>query len=125
MKLLPILAATVIAAAGFGCAMEPHHVATLSPGVRVDTTRHNIMVGESARIVAHTMDVAGGSAIKWSVSPNVGKIQMETKAGESAIFSADQPGSYVINAAVQRPDGTWVTSPDTAITVNGRVGNEK
>jgi len=126
MKLLStILAASVVSAALIGCAGEPRHMSMSEPKVVIEPARRTVMTGESSRLVAHTMDVAGSSDVKWSVSPNVGKIQVDNKSGDSALFSADQPGTYVINARVQRPDGTWVTSPDLAITVNGRVSNEK
>jgi len=125
MKILSILSASLVTAALIGCASEPRHMSMTEPSVKIVTTHQTVMVGESTRLLAHTMDVAGSSAVQWKVSPSGAKIQTDTKSGESALFSADQPGTYILNAMVQSPDGNWVTSPDITITVNGRLSSDK
>ena len=119
MKCVSFLAACVIATTLAGCQTSPRHVASLDPNIHVSPSRRVILVGESTHLIAHSRDLAGSGDIRWTVSPTVGRITVESKPGSTAMFSADQPGSYVIKAMAQRPDGTWVTSRDISITVNG------
>ena len=93
------------------------------PAIKVTTDHHNIDAGTSTRLTADLMNVAGGSDIKWSVSPNVGKIRVDGPHGTTAVFTADQQGN------VQRDggrgsggNGHWV-SDYTDITVNGLDAN--
>ena len=121
MKCLTFMAACVLASSVVGCQMPPRHVVALDPSLQVSPSRRIILVGESTHLVAHSRDLAGSSDVRWTVSPTVGRISVDSKPGAIAMFSADQPGAYVIKAMAQRPDGTWVTSRDVAITVNGPV----
>jgi len=121
MKCITLMAASVLAATIVGCQMPPRHTAALDPSLHVMPSRRVILVGESTHLVAHSRDLAGSGNVQWTVSPAVGRITVESRPGSTAMFTADQPGAYVIKATVQRPDGTWVTSRDIAITVNGPV----
>ncbi|MCL2648973.1 MAG: hypothetical protein FWD61_18565 [Phycisphaerales bacterium] len=121
MKRIALLGASVLATVLVGCQTTPRHTTSLEPNLRVDPSRRTIMVGESTHLVAHSRDLAGSGDVKWTVSPAVGRITTDSRPGSTAMFTADQPGAYVIKATVQRPDGTWVTSRDISITVNGPV----
>jgi len=121
MKCISFVAASVLVTSLVGCQMPPRHTAALDPSLHVMPSRRVILVGESTHLVARSRDLAGSGDVRWTVSPAVGRITVETKPGSTAMFTADQPGAYVIKATVQRPDGTWVTSRDVSITVNGPV----
>src|SRR5271170_2028900 len=120
MKLLSgVLASSVLALAVLGgCAMNPGNQAAAAPSLKVVTSSHNIDAGTSARVTAETANVVGNGDIKWSVTPNVGSVTSDSAHGQTAVFSANQAGTYVVKAAIDVGNGNWVS--DTAdITVNG------
>jgi hypothetical protein len=120
MKLLSgVLASSVLALAVLGgCAMNPSNQAAAAPSLKVVTSSHNIDAGTSARVTAETANVVGSGDIKWTVTPDVGHVKTDSTHGQTAVFSADQPGTYVVKAAIDVGNGNWVS--DTAdITVNG------
>ncbi len=124
MKILSgILASSVLAMVVMGgCAMNPHHDVAAAPAIKVSTDHHNIDAGTSTRLTAESVNVVGGSDIKWSVSPNVGKVRVDGQHGTTAVFSADQQGTYSVTASVDLGNGHWV-SDYTDITVNGVDAN--
>ena len=101
-----------------GCATNPHSGAAAAPDLRVRTSAHNIESGTSARVTALTSNLVGTGNIRWSVSPNVGHIQVDSAHGQTAIFSADQAGTYIVKAAADTGNGEWV-SDSVDITVHG------
>ncbi len=98
--------------------MNPHHQSAAAPAIKVMTESHNISAGTSTRVSAESINVVGGSDIKWSVSPNVARVRIDGQHGTTALFSADQQGTYTVKASVDLGDGRWV-SDSTDITVNG------
>jgi hypothetical protein len=121
MKLHASLLASAVAVTMLmlgGCATNPTSGAAAEPGLKVSTSAHNIESGTSARVTAHTMNLVGSGNVRWSVSPNVGHVQVDTTHGQSAIFSADQAGTYIVKAAVDAGNGQWV-SDSVDITVHG------
>ena len=120
MKLLSgLLASSVLAITVLGgCATNPHTGAAAAPDLRVRTSSHNIESGTSARVTALTTNLVGTGNIRWSVSPNVGRIDVDSAHGQTAIFHADQAGTYIVKAAADTGNGQWVY--DTVdITVHG------
>lgn len=101
-----------------GCATNPSTSAVAEPGIKVTTSAHNIETGTSARVTAHTMNLVGAGNVRWTVSPNVGRVNIDTTHGQSAIFTADQAGTYIVKAAVNAGNGEWV-SDSVDITVHG------
>ena len=124
MKILSgILASSVLAITVLGgCAMNPHSESAAVPSIKVMTASHNIDAGTSTRLTAESVNVVGGSDIKWDVSPNVGHIRVDGQHGTTAVFSADQQATYTIKASVDLGNGHWV-SDSTNITVNGVDAN--
>ena len=120
MKLLSgLLASSVLAVVVLGgCAMNPGNSAAAAPSLKVITSSHNIDAGTSARVTAETVNLVGTGDVKWSVSPDVGHIKVDSEHGQTAVFSADQAGTYVVKAAVDAGNGNWV-SDTTDITVTG------
>lgn len=120
MKLFPSVLATSVLALSVlgGCAMTPHNESAAAPKINISTESHNISAGTTTRLTANTMNVVGGSKVQWFVSPTVGSIKPESDNGVTALFSADQPGTYIVTATVKLPDGNWATDK-TNISVNG------
>jgi PBP1b-binding outer membrane lipoprotein LpoB len=101
-----------------GCATNPHSSASVEPALKVTTSAHNIESGTSARVTAHTANLVGAGNVHWSVSPNVARVDPDTTHGQSAIFHADQAGTYIVKAAVDVGNGQWVYD-SVDITVHG------
>jgi hypothetical protein len=114
-----VAAAVLAAAMATGCSETPHRYSEVRPSLEVGPGR-TIQAGESTRLTVMTKNLVGARAIRWSVSPNVGRIQVENEAnGQTALFTAEQPGTYVITAAADMGNGQ-VLSDDTTVTVHGR-----
>jgi hypothetical protein len=121
MKLHASLLASAVAVtmlAFGGCATNPTSGAAAEPALKVTTSAHNIESGTSARVTAHTMNLVGSGNVRWSVSPNVGRVDVDSAHGQTAIFHADQAGTYIVKAAVDAGNGQWV-SDSVDITVHG------
>jgi hypothetical protein len=103
-------------AALVGCG--PHRGGDNVAAVTLSAEHTSVHVGETTRITAATYNLAGSGALKWSVSPNNAKITADSNNSQAAMFSANQPGTYIISAATQKTDGGWVTG-NVDITVNG------
>jgi hypothetical protein len=114
------LAATVLAAAlATGCSETPHRYSEIRPSLHV-TPVQTMQVGESRRVAVTTQNLVGARAIRWDVSPTNGRIQLEQgTSGQTALFTADQPGTYIITASADMGNGQMV-SDQTTVTVNGR-----
>jgi len=114
-----LLASSVLAMTLLGgCATNPHTGAAAEPALKVSTSSHNIDSGTSARVIAHTVNLVGSGNVRWSVSPNVGHIDVDSQHGQTAVFTADQAGTYIVKAAVDAGNGQWV-SDSVDITVHG------
>ena len=121
MKLHASLLASAVAVTMLalgGCATNPHSSAAAEPAIKVTTSAHNIESGTSARVTAHTMNLVGSGNVHWSASPNVGRFDVDSTHGQTAIFHADQAGTYIVKAAVDVGNGQWV-SDSVDITVHG------
>ncbi len=94
---------------------------SMEPAIVTTATRKEAIVGESVVVDARTVNLGQGSKVTWSVSPNVAKISpSDANRGLSAMFSADQPGTYVVTATAKLPDGRNISS-ETNIVVKGRA----
>jgi hypothetical protein len=124
MKLFPSVLATSVLALSIlgGCAMSPHQESVAAPAIKISPDSHNISAGTTTRVVANTVNVVGGSNIKWTVSPNVGSVKSDGPHGTTALFTANQPGTYIVEARVNLGDGQ-VISNTTDVTVNGVDAN--
>ena len=112
-------AAIVAAALATGCSESPQRYSEIHPSLEVGPKR-TIEVGESARLMATSHNLIGAKQLQWTVTPNVGKITVERDAdSQTALFSADQPGVYVITATADMGNGRMISN-DTTVTVNGR-----
>ncbi len=129
MKLLSgAFAAAILAAAlATGCSEPPQRY---SSEIHQNSTeihqsldvgpKRTIEVGESARLMATSHNLIGVKQLTWTVTPSVGKVTVEKYAdSQTALFSADQPGVYVITASADLGNGRVISS-DTTVTVNGR-----
>jgi len=93
---------------------------SMEPAITAMASRKETLAGESVVVDARTVNLGQGSNIQWSVSPNVAKISpTDSNRGLTAMFTADQPGTYVVTASANLPDGRRINS-DTTIVVNGR-----
>jgi len=112
-------AAVLVAAVTAGCNESPSRMTRIEPAIQLGPSR-TIQAGESARLTARTENLVGTHALQWSVSPNVARITPENQSnGQTALFSSDQPGVYVVTARADMGNGQVIAS-DTTITVNGR-----
>jgi hypothetical protein len=94
---------------------------SMEPAIVATASRKEAITGESVVVDARTVKLGQGSNVSWAVSPNVAKFKpTDTNRGLSAMFSADQPGTYVVTATAKLPDGRTVSS-ETNITVRGRA----
>ena len=114
------LVATVLAAAlATGCSETPHRYSEIRPSLHVAPVQ-TMQVGESRRVSITTENLVGARAIRWDVSPTNGRIQVEQNAnGQTALFTADQPGTYIITASADMGNGQMI-SDQTTVTVHGR-----
>jgi hypothetical protein len=115
------LAAVLIAAATLAtaCTTSPAmRSSRLDPAINLNGPR-TIEAGESTHITAQTENLVASRGIQWSASPNVAKIQREDNSGQSALFTADQPGTYVVTAFADTANGGRVESR-TTVTVRPR-----
>lgn len=95
--------------------------ASMEPAIVATASRKEAIVGESVVVDARTINLGQGSNVTWAVSPNVAKINpSDNNRGLTAMFSADQPGTYVITATAKLPDGRAISS-ETNIMVKGRA----
>lgn len=114
------LVATLIAAAlATGCSETPRRYTEIRPSIDMMPVQ-TMQAGETRRVTIRTENLVGAQAINWSVSPDAGRISPEQQAnGQSAIFTAEQPGTYVISASADLGNGR-VVSDQTTVTVHGR-----
>jgi hypothetical protein len=114
-----LVAAVLAAALATGCSESPRRYSEIRPALHVSPVQ-TMQVGESRRVTITTHNLVGARAINWSVSPNAGRIQVEQNAnGQTALFMADQPGTYIITASADLGNGQMV-SDQTTVTVHGR-----
>lgn len=114
-----ILAAAALSVGVVACTEAPRrHAGKTEPAIMVTPATGRIQVGESKRLTAQTMNLVGAGNIRWNVSPNAGRIASDGN-GQTALFTADQPGTYLITASADAGNGRIVSS-DTTITVDGR-----
>jgi hypothetical protein len=115
------LAVAVLAAAmATGCTEAPNmRSSRLDPSIHLSPPT-SIEAGTSTRVSAKTENLVGARNIRWTVSPSTGRLQAEEQTnGQSAVFSANEPGTYVISATADMGNGKMITA-DTNITVKGR-----
>jgi len=123
MKLFSaLLASSVLAAAlATGCAESPTASnKALEPAIELSSPTA-MQTGESRRIIAATQNLVGAHELRWTVTPSGGgQVRSEQQnAGQSAIFSAQQPGVYVITASADAGNGRMISN-STTVTVNGQ-----
>jgi len=111
-----------------GCTSAGHYrTASLQPGIMLDGPRQ-VSVGEQERLVAHTQDTAGARGVQWTVEPSTARITPENNtAGQTAMFSANQRGRYIITARVDMGNGQAPVEKSTTIDVvgGGAMVNER
>jgi hypothetical protein len=90
------------------------HDATITLKVRKST----IKAGESTEVRAITLNLEGGNRLQWSVDRKPGTVTPDQANGAIATFSAGAPGTYVIKASCQMPDGSVVWSNGETVTVS-------
>ncbi len=126
---MKLMRTSTIAAAGLACAFtlaacNSHPSAmreSMAPTITASASHKEALTGESVLVDARTTNFGEGSKVKWSVSPDVAKISpTDDSRGLSAMFSADQPGTYVVTASAKLPDGNMLRS-ETNIVVKGRA----
>lgn len=94
---------------------------SMEPAIVATASRKEALTGESIVVDARTINLGQGSDVTWAVSPNVAKISpTKTNRGLTAMFTADQPGTYVVTATAKLPDGRNISS-ETNIMVKGRA----
>lgn len=121
MKLFPATLAAALFAATLvaGCGEIAHSTADVRPTINV-TPGRTIQAGETTRVTATTRNLVGVRAIRWNVSPNDGRIQVEAESnGQTALFSADRPGNYMVSATADLGNGQMLTD-HTTVTVRPR-----
>jgi hypothetical protein len=109
-----------------GCNTAGHYEANaLRPGVALEAP-HEVQVGESQRVVAHTTDLAAAKSIQWvSDTPGV-TLQPEGQFGnQSAMFRADHPGKYIVRVRIDPGNGALPVEKEAAIDVVGRVAENR
>jgi hypothetical protein len=113
------LVATIFAAAlATGCGEIAHSTADVRPSINVSAGR-TIQAGESTRLTATTRNLVGARAIRWSVTPNVARIQVENESnGQTALFSTDQPGTYEVSATADLGNGQMISDHTTVVVRN-------
>lgn len=123
MKLFTGILATAVLSASLmtGCSMSPKSEAAAQPMIKLTAMNHNIETGTTTRVTAHSANLVGARNIQWTVSPNVANIRPDSNSGQTAIFSANQAGTYIVKASADLGNGQWV-SDETTITVNGVLG---
>jgi hypothetical protein len=116
------LTASVLSLAALaGCQSSP--VASnqnVEPRITVVSTRGMTAAGESVLITAQTRDLLGSKRVNWTVSPDGPKLSPNGESGQQVLFTAQEPGTYVVQAWVTSPDGRRL-SDQTNITVNGTM----
>ena len=119
-----LLAATVVTAlmAG-GCnsmeKMVHSKPAALEPAISLEGPRQ-VAPGELQRVIAHTKDTAGSRAVQWMVEPSTARITPENStAGQTAMFTANQRGRYIITARVEMGNGQPPVQSSTTVDVVG------
>lgn len=107
-----------------GCSSTPRSQTEMTkPAITTAATRQNIVAGESVMVTANTVNLVGSNGVRWSVTPSGANLQpQQDTAGQTALFSANQPGTYVVRAEAQGADGRTASS-ETTITVSGRMRN--
>jgi hypothetical protein len=114
-----LISAMVAAAVATGCSETPRRYTEIRPSIDMMPVQ-TMQAGETRRITIRTENLVGAQAISWSVSPDAGRISPEQQAhGQSAIFTSEQPGTYVISASADLGNGR-VVSDQTTVTVHGR-----
>lgn len=113
-------AAIVAALVLSGCNTAGHYQgAALRPAIMLDAP-HEVAVGESQRIVAHTQDTAGAKSIQWTVEPNTARVTAENStSGQSAMFTSNQRGRYIVTARVDMGNNQMPVENSTTIDVIG------
>jgi hypothetical protein len=113
-----VVATGLVCAAMMGC----HHPTTEDPhmsAIRVRANHSSIMTGETTEVSATTINLVGGNGLKWTVNPSTASVTPDRANGMIAIFAANEPGTYVIRASCQMPDGSVVWSNSENVTVSG------
>ncbi|HVS70034.1 MAG TPA: hypothetical protein VHQ47_02135 [Phycisphaerae bacterium] len=108
----------MVAASLAACSTAPRSEDVAAPDISVNPAHKTMVAGETILVSARTVNLVGAPALRWTVTPNAGRITPRTNNGEIAMFTADQPGTYLITASADAGNGRWVQS-SANVTVNG------
>jgi hypothetical protein len=123
MKHHGLIAAALFSALLAACTTSPstsNH--DTDPTIYTSANHNSIMVGESVTVTAKTTNLAGSGDVKWTVIPSGSGAKVtpdRNTHNQTALFSADQPGNYVVKAVVDGGKNGPVSS-ETTVTVNAR-----
>ena len=123
MKLFSAALVSMILAGAMatGCTESPKRMTAsdLQPAIHLDGPR-TIDASTSTALNARTENLVGAKGVGWTASPNGAKITADKDSyGQRVIFTADQPGTYVVTASVDMGNG-HIVMDKTTVTVKDR-----
>jgi hypothetical protein len=117
---VPLMAA-MVAASLAACSNSPRRDDAAEPDVTVTPYHKTMLAGETIAVMARTANLVGSSPLRWTVTPTTAQITPQGN-GLMAMFTANEPGTYLITVSADAGNGRWVQS-SANVTVNGLMLN--